>query len=456
MARYLFTVWSFPGHINPNYAVAVALREHGHEVAFYTGGRAARVLGELGMVHYPMRHIDEERLYRILFPPDDGAGRVDSIADVRRLRSTMRMWMLDTLGGQVADLEPVLEDWRPDVIVCDPAMWAPFLVLGPTRSIPVAIFTYLVGCMLSGPQMRLWGRGLPPPTTLGRRLRGDLERFIARRLNGDFVAAASALRVRYGLAPLVMSPTDFAGSMPLYLVTSVPELDYNRTDLPAHVRYVGRCTWDRPSHVPPPAWLDALPADKPIVYVTEGTVQGGQPRLLQAAARGLAGLPVHVVLSLNADRDAAEVGLASLPSNVWLKTYAPGQGWQGDILERASLVITNGGAGSVLASLAEGVPLIVAPTAWDKSENAQRVMEAGAGLRLAARRATPERLRHATKRVLGDPSYRDNARCLAQALGRINGPRHAADILEGMCAHTTAELLTANAHNALTVGEGRA
>lgn len=454
MVRYLFAVWSFPGHINPNYALALALRARGHEVAFYTGNRAARTLSELGITHFPMRHIDEERIYRTMFPPDDSAGHVDSVAALRRLRATLRVWLVETLAGQVADLEPALDEWRPDVIVCDPTVWAPFLALGETRAIPVAIFTYLAGCMLSGPQMRLWGRGLPPPTTMARRLRGDLERFVAARVNRDFVQAASALRRRYGLAPLTMSPTDFAGTMPLYMVTSVPELDYNRTDLPASVSYVGRCSWDRPSHQPPPAWLNELPTDKPIVYVTEGTVQSGQPRLLQAAARGLAGLPVQVVLSLNADRDPAEAGLASLAPNVWLKTYAPGQGWQSDILARADLVITNGGAGSVLASLAEGIPLIVVPTAWDKSENAQRVMEAGVGLRIAPRQATAPRLRAAAQRILATPSYRANARRIAESLGRINGPERAADILESIATHQGVPSTLVPSGQAMAVGEG--
>ena len=80
--------------------------------------------------------------------------------------------------------------------------------------------------------------------------------------------------------------------------------------------------------------------------------------------------------------------------------------------------------------LAAGVPLVVVPTEWDKPENAQRVVEAGAGLRLAPARLTPGRLRTAVERVLEDPSFRRNAQRLATDLGRYAGPARAAELLE--------------------------
>jgi UDP:flavonoid glycosyltransferase YjiC (YdhE family) len=72
----------------------------------------------------------------------------------------------------------------------------------------------------------------------------------------------------------------------------------------------------------------------------------------------------------------------------------------------------------------------VAPGAWDKAENAQRVVEAGAGLRLPSRRCSPERLRAAVRTVLAEPSFRANARRIAQALSRHDGPVRAAQLLE--------------------------
>jgi UDP:flavonoid glycosyltransferase YjiC (YdhE family) len=76
------------------------------------------------------------------------------------------------------------------------------------------------------------------------------------------------------------------------------------------------------------------------------------------------------------------------------------------------------------------VPLVVVPTAWDQPENAWRIVEAGAGVRLAPRRCSPEQIRIAVQRVLSDPSYRRNAARLAADFGRFGGPVQAAELLE--------------------------
>jgi UDP:flavonoid glycosyltransferase YjiC (YdhE family) len=62
------------------------------------------------------------------------------------------------------------------------------------------------------------------------------------------------------------------------------------------------------------------------------------------------------------------------------------------------------------------------------------VVEAGAGLRIAPNRCTPERLRAAVERVMNEPSFRDNARRLAGAFARSGGPARAAQLLEGLSA----------------------
>jgi UDP:flavonoid glycosyltransferase YjiC (YdhE family) len=69
-----------------------------------------------------------------------------------------------------------------------------------------------------------------------------------------------------------------------------------------------------------------------------------------------------------------------------------------DLLPHTDVVVTTGGAGTVMASLAAGVPLVLVPTEWDKPETAPRVVEAGVGLRLAPGACTPENRRGAPRR----------------------------------------------------------
>jgi MGT family glycosyltransferase len=302
------------------------------------------------------------------------------------------------------------------------------LVLHETHRLPVAFFSVPAACALPGPDAPAWGRGLPRPRTQLMRLRSRLRRAVGRWLSADFHAEVNALRRRYGLPPLAISVTEVAGRMPLYLVPSAPEFDYERRDLPPSVHYVGPCSWDKPRDEPLPPWLAQLPCDRPLVHVTESTIHADKPFLLQAAARAFRDCPVQVVMTTGGHRDPAELGLGPLAPHIRVERYVP----HSDLLPRTAVIVTMGGAGTVMAALKAGVPQVVVPTEWDKFENAQRVVEAGAGLRLEPKRCTPERLRAAVERVLGEPSFRQNAQRLAAAFARYGGAAQAAELLEGL------------------------
>src|SRR5204863_2821288 len=98
------------------------------------------------------------------------------------------------------------------------------------------------------------------------------------------------------------------------------------------------------------------------------------------ASDGIATLPARVIVTTGQHRDPATLGLEPIPENTRVERFVP----HSDLLPRASVVVTTGGTGTVLATLCAGVPLVIVPTAWDQPENAWRVAEAGAGLRIAA------------------------------------------------------------------------
>ena len=230
--------------------------------------------------------------------------------------------------------------------------------------------------------------------------------------------------------------------LPLYLIPSVRELDYDRHDLPASVQYVGPCVWNKPSEAPSPAWFSSVPTDRPWVHVTEGTAHYQDPFVLRAAARGLADLSAEVIMTTGPQRDPAALDLGPIAPNIRVEQWVS----HSDLLPRCSVLVTTGGAGTVLTSLQLGVPLIIVPTHWDKPDNAQRVVEAGAGLRLTPRRCTPAGLRAAVERVVNEPSFRENAQLIAGIMADHPGPAGAAELLESLAigspvARTPAESL---------------
>jgi len=426
VAKFLLTVWPFTGHIYPNIAIAHALRARGHEVAFYTGSQARPLVEGEGFRCFPLQHVDEARVEHLVASPE---GIISRPKNPFRFKAMWRAWVLDTVPAQLADLESILARWSPDVIVCDPSMWGPFLILHEARQIPVAIFALVPACLLSGREGPILGFPLPRPRNGYERLRARFIRAMVGFFLGDIRRATNALRRSYGLSPLRTSVTDFAGQMPLYLVPGSPEFDYQRTDLPPSVHYVGPCLWNKPDPRSLPDWLVKLPEDQPVVYVTEGTIHL-QPRVLKAAAQGLANLPIQVVMTTGRHRDpeTLDLGPRPLAPNIRVEQWVP----IGDLLPRVDVVVTTGGPSTLLAALSRGLPLIVVPFDWDHPETAWRVANAGAGIRIAPKACTPERLREAVDRILHEPGFRKNAQRLAASLTRRGGATRAAELLESL------------------------
>ena len=157
---------------------------------------------------------------------------------------------------------------------------------------------------------------------------------------------------------------------------------------------------------------------------------GGDPFVLSAAARGLSRSAVEVVGTLAGHAAPEDLGRDALAPNVHLAEWVS----HAELLPRCAAVVTSGGTGTIMAALAAGVPLVVVPTTWDKPDNAQRVVEAGVGVKLSPRRCTPETLRDAVDRVLGSPRYRRNARRIAARLAAAPGPAGAAAMLDELAS----------------------
>ena len=165
-----------------------------------------------------------------------------------------------------------------------------------------------------------------------------------------------------------------------------------------------------------PEWW-AGRAEGPLVYVTFGSVAGQFPQALpvyEAALRAVAGLPIRVLLTVGHDLDL-EV-LRGAADNVRIERWVP----QHDVLGHAAMAVVHGGSGSTLGAIAAGVPLVVVPLFADQPHNARRVAAAGAGLSVEPHPAAPDvtaaALREAIETVLGDRSYRERARALAEEM----------------------------------------
>jgi MGT family glycosyltransferase len=424
MSRFVFAAWPFAGDLFPHIAVAQALRARGHAVAFYTGGQAGDVLAAEAYEHFPFDAALDRLLEATILTPN---GMSMSAARPWRFASDLRAVLVESMPFQISDLDRVCQTWKPDVLVCDASILAPMVILREARQLRVALLSTHPFCFLPG-------RDVPTPGVGARRGRAWHHRLLARTrtMVADLLLARTRrainqLRERHGLEPLTRPVVTSMERLPLYLVPSCREFDYDRHDVPSTVHYVGACLWYPPQQ--DPSGFDDLSSDRPWVHVTEGTLHWQKPELLQAAVRGLADLPAEIVITTG-QRDPGALGLGRLPPNIRVRRWAP----HSSVVRRCAAVVTTGGAGTIMAALSAGVPLVVVPTNWDKPDNALRVADTGAGLRIPSYRCSPSRLRTAVAEVITNPMYRQNAQRLAATLHRAGGPETAADLLEQLAA----------------------
>jgi MGT family glycosyltransferase len=376
-----------------------------------------------GFPLFPSGKEQEDAMYDFMFAPEQA--RTLNWRSMLQFSTTLQGWLLDTIPQQVEDLEPILSKWRPDVVATEQNMLAPVLILREKHDLPVAVLSYF-SCTIPGPDAPPFGLGLPRPRNWHTRLLSQAVSLVTKPVRARFRRAANEIRQRYGLPPLKTSVLEFTGTMPLYVVMGTAEFDYERRDLPASVHYVGACLWDKPRHERPSDWLNDLPHNQPWVHASEGTVHVLSPFVLKAAAQGLANLPMQVILTTGGNREPEELDLGPIAPNVRVVRWVS----HTELLPHLDVMITTGGSATVQSTLKAGVPLIIVPTEWDKPDIARRVVESGAGLRLAPQDCTPQRLRAAVEEVLHTPSFRQNAKRMATAFARYGGPAAAAELLE--------------------------
>ena len=150
-------------------------------------------------------------------------------------------------------------------------------------------------------------------------------------------------------------------------------------------------------------WLDGLRA-LPIVYVTLGTVYNHNLDVFRALLDGLRDEALNIVVTVGKQNDPAVLGRQ--PSNIHVHQYIP----QELLLPHCAAVVTHGGAGSTLGALAFGLPLLIVPQGADHFYNADRVVAAGAAVRLMPDRLTADSARDAVRMLLHDDTFQTAAR----------------------------------------------
>lgn len=414
-ADFLMTTWQGGGNLPPHLGLARRLVEAGHRV---------RVLSE------PTVEADARAVGCSFTPWPTGP----SIASISRDTSVIKDWtvigriasgprvarevMFGPAGRFARDVLATLARHPADAVLADVTQLG--ALIGAERSgLPT------VGLLSSiytrpTPGHPVMGSGAMPATGPVGRLRDAVVPRAFLRLARLGLPQLNAVRAELGMAPMaqVLDPWDRCDRV---LVMTSPTFDPPPAALPANVRYVGPGTDDPPWAAP---WTPPWPiAERPFVLVALSSTYQGHDALLRRVVAALDAEPVHALVTLGPGLRAGEVtGTAT----VAVAASAP----HAHLLPQTAVVLTHAGHGSVMKALAAGVPLVCIPHGRDQADNTARVLAAGAGIRLS-RRAGPGAIRAAMRRVLDDPSYRANARRLAEVFAdeARHGPDAVAEVL---------------------------
>jgi UDP:flavonoid glycosyltransferase YjiC (YdhE family) len=174
-----------------------------------------------------------------------------------------------------------------------------------------------------------------------------------------------------------------------------------------------------------PDWVENFGRTRPGIYITFGTEMAASapwPAIVEA----LGSLDAEAVVTLGSAIDPATLGAA--PANVRIEKYVP----QSFILDRASVVVSHAGSGTLFAAAARGIPQLCVPIAADQWSNSDALSAAGAAITLELDQRSAEQIHHALTTLLDEPSYGVAARALSLDFAALPHPREHVATLEAL------------------------
>jgi MGT family glycosyltransferase len=411
------------GHVAPLLNVARALVSRGDDVTFLTSARHADKVLATGANPHPLPYGAD---YDDTSFDSDLPGRVDT-SGIARVNFDVKHIFVRPLPHQAAALDELMAAHHFDAILTD-AFFLGILpmLLGERTSRPPILTYSTTPLFLTSRDTAPGGTGILPGTGVFGRLRNRALNLATQKilLRPSHQAAETMLEA-LGQPKLPVFVLDSAILADRLIVPTVPEFEYHRSDLPGHVRFVGAVTPEPAEDFAAPRWWKELSADRPVVHVTQGTIDNADlSRLIEPTIDALADEDVTVVVTTGG-RPISQLR-NPLPPNTFAAEFIP----HDMLLPSVDVMVTNGGYGAVQRALMTGVPLVVAGNTEDKPEVAARVEYFGAGVNLRTGVPTAAEVRRAVRAVLNDDTCRQSARRLQAAYGRRDGVSEIAALVD--------------------------
>jgi MGT family glycosyltransferase len=396
MSRFLFAVPPFAGHVNPTVAVGGELASRGHEVAWV--GHAS-ILSSLlprdATIFATDSALPAETFNSI-------AARGQGLRGAEAFRFLWKDVLIPLGEAMLSDVELAVNGFLPDVMIVDQQA--------------------IAGAVIARRKRLRWATSATTSSEL-------IDSFTVFPMFANWLSnELRSFQLRMGISEKESAMGDLRFSEQLVIAFTTPDL-VGGGPLRQEWLFVGPAMRKR-QRAPefPWSWLDR---QRRHVLLTLGTINAATSRkffetAITAAAQLSDRLQMIVV--------SPDGMLTSRASNALVLPAVP----QLELLPHMDIVICHAGHNTVCESLANGIPLIVAPIRDDQPIIAQQVVEAGAGIRLKYGRVKPEDIVSALLAVLEAGSYRESAKRIQRSFRDAGGSAAAADGLEGLVARAAA------------------
>ncbi len=190
---------------------------------------------------------------------------------------------------------------------------------------------------------------------------------------------------------------------------------------PVRFQYLEGCVRDEaPYEIP----KFADNQDKPLIYVSFGSLGTGDTATLKRLVAALGKMPVRVLINLG--EGLADYG--TLPANVHAASWFP----QPSVIAQCDAVIHHGGNNSFNECLYFGKPAIIMPYVWDGHDNATRVAETDHGIKMHRGDWTDAGLWAAIETLLTDKAMKRKLERTSRHMQSRHGPTKAATLLDDL------------------------
>jgi zeaxanthin glucosyltransferase len=415
--RILFGLLPAWGHVAPTVALAQELQARGHQVAYACHPSVGPALRRAGL---DLRGEFQwgDRVVQSMAHRRRGGSRLTWFLFIARGR-LMTVFTHD-LGRGVDDLRRLIRTWKPDVLVSD-LLFSPGPIAAELEDVPCATSCPNVIPHWDEDDLPPYGSGLPYDAPRDLRWRVILS--VGRSVRARMDRVINRVRRANGLPDAAHPFMGFSPYLGLAYVTEAVE--YPRRHLGRQVHYIGPSLSEtRGDHGVefPWEWLDG----RTLVLLSFGSIYLDHDRFYREAAEASRGQPWQIVIRVGPGFDRERAGRPA--GNVLFVDDQP----QIELLRRTSVMITHAGMNSCLEALTRGVPLLLATVTGEQADLAERIIRAGAGLRIDMRRSRAGEIRDAVHRLLelDEASFREGAERIARDFARCDGPTTGADLVE--------------------------